>query len=318
MATGIVSIATGLVGLGWVSRGLFAVNLAAFPALCVWLALLVYRDPTAIVAEFRERPTPGVLTTVAATCVVGNELALAGAGPELIDGLCALAVILWVSLTYGFVMLKTTHTAKPPAETALDGSWLLLVVATEALAIMATRAGAGGPTAAGLVAALCLFLLGGAMYAVLIGLIVNRWLFLHLSPERLTAPYWINMGAAAIATLAGCRLLTAMDEAAAPIAAARDAVFAVTVLFWALATWWIPLLAMLTWWRHRNGVRLIYRLENWSMVFPLGMYTAATWRFAHVLRVPALELIPQAFVWVALAVWCLTFAGMLRSLARGS
>jgi len=79
--------------------------------------------------------------------------------------------------------------------------------------------------------------------------------------------------------LAGTRLLAALggDSAVAP---ARGFVLAATILCWSLATWWIPLLAGLTLWRHRPGeVRPGYRLDNWAIVFPLGMYTAATWRF---------------------------------------
>ena len=53
------------------------------------------------------------------------------------------------------------------------------------------------------------------------------------------------------------------------------AITTVTVASWADATWWIPLLLMLTFWRYAIGaVRLHYRLEYWSMVFPLGMYSA--------------------------------------------
>ena len=93
-------------------------------------------------------------------------------------------------------------------------------------------------------------------------------------------------------------------------------VFAVTLVFWSLATWWIPLLLGLTLWRHgRGGVRFGYRIENWSMVFPLGMYTTATWRLSHVDGLAFLEGVPDTSVWIALTAWCLTFLGLLRTLA---
>jgi tellurite resistance protein TehA-like permease len=67
----------------------------------------------------------------------------------------------------------------------------------------------------------------------------------------------------------------------------------------------------LTVWRHRCGVPVRYRLENWAMVFPLGMYTTATWRFADTLGLPFLDIVPALFVWVAVAAWCLNFIGLL-------
>ncbi|MEO6798470.1 MAG: hypothetical protein ABI178_00820, partial [Rhodanobacter sp.] len=42
---------------------------------------------------------------------------------------------------------------------------------------------------------------------------------------------------------------------------------------WATATWWIPLLAILELWRHGlRHVRLRYEVDDWDIVFPLGMY----------------------------------------------
>src|SRR3546814_6683844 len=56
--------------------------------------------------------------------------------------------------------------------------------------------------------ALVLWLGGGALYLWLIALIFLRYTFLSMSAEDLTPPYWINMGAVAISTLAGARLLS--------------------------------------------------------------------------------------------------------------
>jgi tellurite resistance protein TehA-like permease len=93
----------------------------------------------------------------------------------------------------------------------------------------------------------------------------------------------------------------------------RESLFAATILLWTVASWWIPLLAGLTLWRRCGGIRPGYRLESWAMVFPLGMYTTASWRLAHDAGVSSLAAVPDAFVWVALAAWILTFAGMVRS-----
>jgi tellurite resistance protein TehA-like permease len=315
MATGIVSIAAGLTGLGWISDALFGLNLAIFPVLCVLLALRTFRAPASVFADLRDhRRAPSLLATVAATCVLGNEVALTRGHQALVAGLWIAACVVWAGLIYGFFAAMTIRPEKPQLEEGLDGSWLLAVVATEALSILTGRAAdAVAPHAPALFASLAFFLLGAGFYAILLIAIVQRWLFLRLRPDQLTAPYWINMGAAAIATLAGSRLISALGADPA-VPGLRDFVLGTTVLFWSWATWWIPLLAILTVWRHRPGaVRFGYRPDNWSIVFPLGMYTTATWRLAHEIGLPFLEAIPQVFVWVALTAWVLSFAGMLRA-----
>src|SRR3546814_19704896 len=59
--------------------------------------------------------------------------------------------------------------------------------------------------------ALVLWLGGGALYLWLMPLLFFRYTFLPMSAAELTPPYWINMGAVAISTLAGATLL---DQAA--------------------------------------------------------------------------------------------------------
>ena len=63
----------------------------------------------------------------------------------------------------------------------------------------------------------------------------------------------------------------------------------VTLATWAWATWWIPLLLLLGLWKHGIHRRSIgYTPMLWSIVFPLGMYAAATLRLSEVAAVPAL------------------------------
>ena len=51
------------------------------------------------------------------------------------------------------------------------------------------------------------------LYIWIISLIFYRYTFFTLDPERLTPPYWINMGAVAISTLAGTRWSPATHSA---------------------------------------------------------------------------------------------------------
>jgi tellurite resistance protein TehA-like permease len=54
-----------------------------------------------------------------------------------------------------------------------------------------------------------MFLLGCMLYLPLITLIFYRFTFVNVMSAQLTPPYWINMGAVAITTLAGARLILA-------------------------------------------------------------------------------------------------------------
>src|SRR6185312_12389142 len=132
----------------------------------------------------------GSLTLVAAICVLGDEIALATAYQTAVNLFCVAAGVLWAAIIYAFFIRATVRSQKPDRETAIDGSWLLVVVATQGLAILTTHTSRTlvSPETA-LFAALCLFLLGAAFYAVLITLIVARWIFLPLRPKQFIPPY---------------------------------------------------------------------------------------------------------------------------------
>jgi tellurite resistance protein TehA-like permease len=154
------------------------------------------------------------------------------------------------------------------------------------------------------------------LYTWMMSLIFYRYTFFRLAPDDLTPPYWINMGAMAISTLAGSLL----------IANAPDAPFlqgllpflrGFTVLYWATGTWWIPMLLVLGLWRY--GVKrypLRYNALYWGAVFPLGMYSAATHQMTRALQIDFLDAIAPVFLVVALAAWAAAFAGLVRQLLR--
>ena len=209
----------------------------------------------------------------------------------------------------------TTRTAKPPLDAVLDGTWLLVVVAPKSSAILGVQIANVFPLPAVVVfASLSLYVLGSLLYIVIITLILYRWLFKPMAISQLAPSYWINMGAAAITTLAGVQL-AATGVSDPMLAVVRGYIIGQTVLFWSIASWWIPLLVGVMAWRHFIGrVRLVYQFDYWAMVFPLGMYAAATLSFSRAIGANFLTVIPPLFFWVAIATWCLTFFGMMRRL----
>ena len=59
---------------------------------------------------------------------------------------------------------------------------------------------------------LAFYLLGSMLYLVLSALIFFRWVFRPMHLAEMGASWWINMGAVAIATLAGAQLLALPDK----------------------------------------------------------------------------------------------------------
>ena len=76
------------------------------------------------------------------------------------------------------------------------------------------------------------------------------------------------MGAMAISTLAGTLLVSNAPQSPL-LTTLLPFLFGLTLLFWATATWWIPLLVALGVWRHLLcRVPLTYDVVYWGTVFP--------------------------------------------------
>src|SRR5699024_9786786 len=121
----------------------------------------------------------------------------------------AVAAIAWLFIIYGFFFNITVTKNKKSLKDGISGSWLLIIVSIQALSTLISMVSQDfGPRSyLFLFLALCLFLLGCIFYLYIMSLIIYRISFFHLNATELGAPYWINMGATAITTLAGSMLI---------------------------------------------------------------------------------------------------------------
>jgi tellurite resistance protein TehA-like permease len=321
MATGIVSLAAQLLGYRSVAVALFGLNLVFYAVLVVFAVLRVVRHRDRVVADlFHHGRSVGFFTAVAGTCMLGSECLLIAGLRGAAMAAWIIGIVLWLVLTYTIFTVITVKADKPPLAEGINGGWLLMVVAAQSVAVLGAQLAPGLTAWRAEVLFFCLVAwLGGVMlYLWIISLIFYRYAFFPLNPSDLSPPYWINMGAAAISTLAGTMLIAA--AAYSPVVSALlPFVRGLTLLWWATATWWIPMLLILGVWRHAyRRFPLKYDPLYWGAVFPLGMYTVCTARLARAVDAPFLFALARVFIWVAFAAWLAVFAGLGARIARAA
>jgi tellurite resistance protein TehA-like permease len=316
MATGIVSIACHLVGPPAAASILLWLNVAFFAGLCALTVARLVRYPGRVRDDlFNHGRAVGFFTFPAAISVMGSQWLIVAGAWHVAFGFWIAGIVAWIAITYLVLTVLTVKAEKPSLADGINGGWLVSVVAAQAVSVLTSQLAPGfGPHAPdALFAAAAVWLGGGMLYIWIISLIFYRYTFFTMQPSDLAPPYWINMGAVAISTLAGAML--GLQAPLSPLV--RELlpfIKGLTLMFWATATWWVPMLIILGVWRHVfRRFPLRYDPLYWGAVFPLGMYAVSTYRLAQVLNEPGLLVVPHAFVWIALAAWAAACIGWIAT-----
>jgi tellurite resistance protein TehA-like permease len=320
MATGIVSLAAHRLAFPLIAQTLFKLNIFVYAVLWVLTLLRIARHPRRFFGDMVDHLRgPGFFTTVAATSVLGSQFVLLATGYRTATVLWIVAITLWIGLTYAIFAGFTMKAHKPTLDQGISGAWLLAVVATQSIAVLSALLAShiGPPHKLEInFFALSMWLWGGMLYIWMMSLIFYRYTFFPFSPGDLSPPYWINMGAMAISTLAGSLLIVNAPDAPF-LLSLLPFIKGFTVFYWATGTWWIPMLVVLALWRYvYRRFPLKYDPLYWGAVFPLGMYAACTDEMIEALGLDFLRFLPPVFLYLGLAAWTAAFIGLAIDLLR--
>jgi tellurite resistance protein TehA-like permease len=315
MATGALSIVTYLQEMRRFSFCLFVLNGIVYVTLWFFTIIRFIGYFPRIMRDLTHHSRgPGFFTLVAGTCIFGSQWILLADAYTLASILWGFGIFLWIVVMYTFFTAVTVRQHKPTLAEGINGAWLIAAVATQSVSILGTLLSphAGNGKEIILFISVSMYLLGCMLYLNIITLIFYRFTFIELKYSALTPPYWINMGAVAISTLSGSNLLLY----------SRDWPFLVeiapfirgfTLFFWVAGTWWIPLLFLLTIWRHLvHRYPLNYDPQFWGMAFPLSMYTTGTFQLSKSLNIPFLLIISRFMMYVAVTAWLIGFIALIR------
>ena len=318
MATGIVSIGLHDVGAQALSLALLYIAAVAYVVLWVlfiWRAVVFphhvrkdLRNPEIAFAYF---------TVVAGTDVLGVRLAQEG---EVTAAAVLLLTGAGLWFVFGYLLpwqvLMTRDGRRILART--NGTWFIWAVASQSLAVgmsqIQVHVVPEAQTWIGMLAVLS-WSVGVALYAGIALIVLLRIIHYGITPGEFEPPYWVAMGALAIAVVAGSGIV---DMQSTPMVnATRELISGTVVVFWSFCVWLIPMLLGAGVWRHLvHRVPLHYVPTLWSMVFPMGMFAVASISMGRADALPAVETIGHIALVIAAFVWCIVFLAMLLRIAQ--
>lgn len=331
MATGIISTAmhnAETLGTGGyatvaqvISVVLFALAVVGYIALTVF-TVVGWSTGAGISAELKAEVRVDGFTVLAFTAGSGVLAArsLAGGFDWAALTFAYIALGSWVVLGYVAVIaafFSATHSrAQSPSATTplpwthVNGTWFLMVVGTQAVAVaFGALAAAKRVNWYAEVAALW-WGIGVLILIVMAVLVVARLIIVGLSHDDEVAPYWVLMGAGAISVLAGAEVI---GTGSAQRLVTHDVVGTLCLMAWIFGTWLIPLLIVLMIWHARRpGTHSGFRTALWSIVFPIGMWGVASRQLGIAWQVSWIKTMGTWEAWLALLIWVIVFVGMLR------
>jgi len=315
MATGILSVALFLHNNIFLSNSFMIITIMTWFVMIYLYSWRLIKHPKTVFENLINPKTTFIFFTfVAATNICGVLFHQ--------HGYSTLAIICWfIAFIYWSILMYLSFTAlcfahKDREVNIMHGGWLILIVGTQSLVLLGSKIAADfGPYSAYMMVEIhMLWALGIIFYAILVTLFCYRIFFKTMAINDYSPFMWVIMGAAAISANAGSTLL--LTDPVIPMLAQLHAVIQLmSIMLWTWATWWIPLLVIMGIWIHGyKKIPLKYNPMQWSIVFPLGMYTVATNNLALSSEFTPLLYLAHGMLWIACCAWLILVLSFFKAL----
>jgi len=237
-----------------VARSLAVFNIACYALLLALFTVRTAAFPKCTLADLRNRDRHwGTLTFIAATNTVGVQFRCSSI-PSRWRPRCGVTIVATPLLLYYLFVTEIIGAGKAGVSERIDGAFLLIdrLHAVARGPRRVARRTIGGYGNAVVLLSMSYFGSGYVLYFVVVTVVTYRLSTARSVPRRLTGPYWITMGAAAITTLAGTTLGPRLEtfqgwEPYAPV------IIGVTFTRGAIASWVDPLLLVVDIWKFLTG-----------------------------------------------------------------
>ncbi|MFP5488980.1 MAG: tellurite resistance/C4-dicarboxylate transporter family protein, partial [Acidimicrobiia bacterium] len=212
MATGIVAIAAQQQDLDVVAEVLYTIAGASYVVLAVLLGLRVVRFPRRFAGDLVNHAKGfAFLTVVAGTNVLASASIVVRGWWDLAWVLWWVGAVCWILVLYPTLIAVVVGPDKPGLTTGINGSWFLLTVSTQSVAVAGALLLVRHDSDLLAFTLLAAFTLGIVLYLIVMTMVFLRWTFHPLQPNEVDPPAWIAAGAVAITVLAGSNLLLAAE-----------------------------------------------------------------------------------------------------------
>lgn len=307
MSTGVVSLIfhkTGWLSLSWIFLMIGSLGYIALVSLFV-IRLFVLKKEA--LDDFKDiQKMFKYLTFSAGSNALAVSFCLSGYNlPALI--LASIGVLSTIALTYTLFCTLFFHIQVPIQE--ISPFWLLLAIACNSSGISITTLWQHeifiNPNPLFLLLAFGFWTFGVFIYLIFMTLNLYRMIFFPFTGRDMDPCYWTCMGAAAIAVVDGSQFILVKD---APLflLAIKPFMEGMILFLWEWGTAWIPILCLMELWKLAYfKVPFRYQPSRWAMVFPLGMYTAATDVLGASIHLDILHDMVSICLWITFFAWCL-------------
>ena len=138
MATGIVAIAADQQNLGWIAEVLYVITVVSYVVLAVLLVIRMIRYWSTFAADVTNHAKGfAFLTTVAATNVLASASIVIHGWWDIAWALWWMSLALWAAFLYATLIAVVVDRDKPGLQGGINGSWFLLTVSTQSVAVVA-------------------------------------------------------------------------------------------------------------------------------------------------------------------------------------